>query len=762
MKKRTLQFYFNYIPCLIMLIFGMVALNSSLLLTNKNEDVLYYYKETAHDILDLEKELRLLNDTASLYFLKPDLAGKLNIQQNLKRFKETYKRKIQKFKSIDEEVGLYNQTDVLLTLSEELNAIEDLFSNSETSSGALNEQDFSQVLFLLNKKIEFLWEALYTEAGVQKALQEIDIRERWLYWSILLMAFSGFMLIVLNADKLRKLKAMNTEKRKSVILLENRLAAMEATLDGIAIADHGGNLTYMNQAVMDILSIDSKKEECLGRPWLELFPESVRDKIEEECLADFFEEGYSEGAFPLIFPDGNCLHVEIALTELPDGGFIGTLHDVTDKCMADAEKERLQGQFYQAQKMEAVGRLAGGIAHDFNNILAAMNGYAEFLIEDLENDTQPHKFAENILAAGRQAREVVDQMLAFSRQSESDILQLDLIVPVQETLSMLTATLPKTVEVVTDIQLENAPVYGNSTQIAQVIMNLCLNANDAMEGRHGRLEITLQEINPEELQIAGFLSDDLPEKGNSPQILIEDMGVGGTRLTLNTLARKQKYVCLSVRDTGSGMGRVIMEHIFEPFFTTKSVDKGTGLGMATVHGVVAGHQGAMIVESVLEEGTIFKLFFPMSDSAEISGFISDNIVQGSGTGRILLVEDQEVVRDMMIRMLERIGFEPSYCTTGLEALNLLKEDPKAFDLVITDQNMPEMTGLELVQQISVEHPDLPFILLSGYSLQKIQDLIKDHPSIKAILRKPVLRSVLSRKIASVLAVSKAKKIRHVA
>jgi len=614
----------------------------------------------------------------------------------------------------------------------------------------------------VSENLEFSKQSPEVDRSAQNSLfvriQNIEKKERWLYWSVLLMGLSGFVLIVLNTDKLKKLKQANEEKKDSLVLLENRLAAMEATRDGIGLIDGEGNLTYMNPALMSLHDILVENfDQYIGRPWEQLYmhkdPEvqEARLNIQRKVMPELRKNGYWQGETPIARKGDEIVNAELSLTLLPDGGFIGTVRDLSERIKTDKEKKELESQFYQAQKMEAIGRLAGGIAHDFNNILAAMNGYAEFLTDDLEEGSPQHKFALNILQAGRQARDLVDQMLAFSRRKQSTKETLDIIVPVHETLSMLKATLPKTIEVETQIDVSHAPIDGNANQIAQVIMNLCVNAKDAIEDDHGVLRLGLNIIRSDEYDFPEPLVDALPEASVVPPVKIDEPGPASTRLVLGQLVRDRKYVCLSVEDTGCGMSKLIMEHIFEPFFTTKPVDKGTGLGLATVHGVVTGHQGAMTIHSELQKGTRFDILFPMAeeDIEEKPVDREEELLQ-QGSGNILLVEDQDSVRDMMISMLERLGYKAESCASGLEALDFLRENPDQFDLVITDHNMPKMTGLELVQQIHIDMPDLPFILLSGYSQEKMKALMQDHPAIKEILRKPVSKQVLSHKIQAVL------------
>jgi len=408
---------------------------------------------------------------------------------------------------------------------------------------------------------------------------------------------------------------------------------------------------------------------------------------------------------------------------------------------SEREKTALQEQLHQAQKLEAVGRLAGGIAHDFNNILAAINGYTEFLIDDLKPKSQEHGFAQNIMKAGAQARELIDKMLTFSRRDRDETMQFNMADPFDETLSMLKASLPKSVEVITDCNDDNYIIHGNPTSISQALMNLALNAKDAMPNEKGNLMLSLSRADMEHFQEMGY-QENLPATSDMPLVAITDVSATHTRLTLGKLARNQDYMCLSVADSGTGMTRMIMEHIFEPFFTTKTVDKGTGLGLAMVHGVVASHRGAMQINSIAGKGTRFDLLFPILGRQTDAASPPTKNEHWKAVGNILLVEDKDDVRDMMKTMLERLGFDVETCDGALAAKEIIEEHPDYFNVVVTDQNMPKMSGIELVQDIAPKYPSLPFVIVSGYSIEEMRDIMKEHPSVKAILKKPIDREKL--------------------
>ena len=586
-------------------------------------------------------------------------------------------------------------------------------------------------------------------------IENLDQREIWLYWSVITIGLTSFIIVILNANKLNELKKINEEKQRTLSELNERISALEFAKEGIFITDSDGLITYMNKAIFVINGLGLRGKKCfLKKDWLSIFSDSDKEDLEENTLSEFYETGSWSGNFTMYRSDNSIIHTDLSLTKLPDGGIIGTIQDISEQYKAECERKNLEDQFYQAQKMEAIGRLAGGIAHDFNNILAAMNGYAGFLKDDLPEDSEQYKFAENILQAGLQARELVDQMLAFSRTSDSENTSLDLIIPVSEAITMITATMSKLVTVNSNYSISNAPIFGNTTHISQLIMNLCVNAMDAMEDEGGELNINIDKVDFENIEHNDFICQELPDPKATPVFRMDDVDAGHTRLFLGHIAKGHNYARLSVLDSGTGMSRVVMEHIFEPFFTTKPVDKGTGLGLSTVHGTVVSHQGFMVIDSILGKGTSFHLYFPLTQEAPF--FIEeesiDNIVDASSNDKkhILLVEDQENVHYMQVVLLKRLGYEVSSAMSGLEGLDMVRENPTKYDLIITDYNMPEMTGLEMVQQIHFDLPDMPFILVSGYSEEKIRSIIDHHDAIKAVMQKPVSKEALSEKIKSVL------------
>jgi|GEM_PF-1071050 len=550
-----------------------------------------------------------------------------------------------------------------------------------------------------------------------------------------------------------------TDVIEATTISSRRLAAIEMAGDGIGMIDKDGRLTYINRALMDLHGITPAiLNDYIGMPWENLYTLKGREEIHNSVMPALRQDGHWKGEAPIKRADDSVLIAEMSLTMLPDGGLIGTARDTTERKQAEEEKDNLQKQFFQAQKMEAIGRLAGGIAHDFNNILASMLGYTEFLMEDIDVESKQHHFARQIMHGGRQAQNLVEQILTFSRRKESARGRLDLSESVSETAVMLRATLPPTISLDFSINVDDANINANATQVSQIIMNLCVNARDSMVDERGVLKVMVERLRGTECRYPALLVDGLPEVNYTPETRFVESGDESTVVLLGSVARDVDYIRLTVSDTGGGMDRQVMEHIFEPFFTTKDLDKGTGLGLSTVHGMMAGHQAALAVSSVAEKGTRFDLYFPAMKTVSTpgSGVANDeaaaaDALQNDAAGKkILLVEDDRTVRAMLDQMLVRMGYDVDFCEDGSEAIDHLRENHDKYDLVLSDHMMPNMTGVEMATEIKTDFPDLPVVLISGYSPKKLEDAMTANESIKAVLKKPIMSSKLRQTLESVL------------
>jgi signal transduction histidine kinase len=383
--------------------------------------------------------------------------------------------------------------------------------------------------------------------------------------------------------------------------------------------------------------------------------------------------------------------------------------ELSERKRAEEERQKMEAQLRQAQKMEAIGTLAGGIAHDFNNILGAIMGFTELTRNSLPKGSQECSNLTQVLKAGERARDLVKQILVFSRGTPQERRPLHINSVIKETLKLLRASLPATINIQENLTAPAAIVLGDQTQIQQVLMNLAANAAQAIGENGGILEVNLKEI---------YLGQN--DLGQYP-----DLTPG-------------PYVMLSVRDTGQGMGQEVIPRIFEPFFTTKGVGKGTGMGLAIVHGIVKANGGEITVSSQPGQGAAFTILLPkildeVEPGQEVSGPLGSPIPTGNNS--ILFIDDEEMLAHMAKKMLIKLGYEVVAATSSLEAIKIFQSQPEKFDLVITDQTMPEMTGIQLSQKIRQLRPDIPIIICTGYSEKVSEEKIKA-AGINDLLMKP--------------------------
>ncbi|MBC8457873.1 MAG: response regulator [Deltaproteobacteria bacterium] len=375
-------------------------------------------------------------------------------------------------------------------------------------------------------------------------------------------------------------------------------------------------------------------------------------------------------------------------------------------------------QLRQAQKMEAIGTLTGGITHDFNNILAAIIGYTDLAIIDIPDGSKARYNLLEAKKAIRRAKELVNQILTFSRQSEQKLIPVKISIIIKEALKLLRASLPTTIEIHKHIERDTGTIKADPTQVHQVLMNLCTNAGHAMrENGGGILDVRLRNVS-------------ISKKSEI------DLDPG-------------PYVKLTVSDTGHGITPDVLERIFDPFFTTKEKGEGTGLGLSLVHGIVKDHGGTITVESEPEKGTTFHIFFPRIEEAEKGADKVADEPLPNGQERILFIDDEFALVDIGKQMLEYLGYKVTIKTDSLEALKLFQEQPHEFDLVITDMTMPNMTGEKLAKEFIRIRPDVPIILCTGFCGQNTEENAKEI-GIKEFAMKPLMMEDLAKTIRKVL------------
>jgi CheY-like chemotaxis protein/two-component sensor histidine kinase len=363
--------------------------------------------------------------------------------------------------------------------------------------------------------------------------------------------------------------------------------------------------------------------------------------------------------------------------------------------------------------MEAIGTLSGGIAHDFNNVLGAIIGNTEIALMELKSDTHLEKYLKRVFKASERAKDLVKQILIFSRQHEKDFQPLKMTPMIKEVMKLIRATLPSSIRIQQEIMAYPDTVLADPTQIHQVIMNLATNAAHAMHGGEGTLKISLTNLDVKSDDLATF---PVPLPG--------------------------PYLKLTFSDTGHGMEPSVQERIFDPFFTTKKQGEGTGLGLSVVHGIVKNHGGALTVKSEPGKGTSFHIYFPsLGEEGGAVAAETERSVPG-GKERILFVDDEEELVRLAEDLLPRLGYKVIGMTDSMEALDLFKKRSDLFDIVITDQTMPDLTGKELAKKLLCLRPDIPIILCTGYLNQIASEGMKSLG-----IRESILKPVDMRKIA---------------
>ncbi len=504
---------------------------------------------------------------------------------------------------------------------------------------------------------------------------------------------------------------ISKQKRSKSLLLESEekyRSIMEAMKDPLYICSADFEVEYMNPAMIKRVGGLPTGGKCY---------KTIHnlDAKCPDCMHDSTQKGHYFESDIISPKDNRSYHVSHSPI-VHDNGTISKMTVYRDITAIN----QMEDQLRQAQKMEAIGTLAGGIAHDFNNILFPIFGYLEMGIEDVSKDDPLHTYLEEVLNGAKRARDLVQQILTFSRQSEHVLRPLKAQLIIKEALKLLKSSLPSTIKIVQSIQKDCGLVLADPIHIHQIIMNLCTNAFHAMEDDGGTLTINLKEM---EL---------------TPQEIIDSAMTPGPHL------------CLTVADTGTGIDQGVMERIFDPYFTTKNESKGTGLGLAVISGIVKSHGGQITVDSKPGKGSEFKICLPVIKSDQPARKIEIDSPIQKGNEKILLVDDEDPIIQMEKQMLERLGYRITSRTSSIEALKAFKAQPDKFDLVITDLTMPNMTGDKLARELMTIRPDIPVILCTGFSeimsKEKTESL-----GCKGFLLKPIVLKELAGLIRSVLA-----------
>lgn len=480
--------------------------------------------------------------------------------------------------------------------------------------------------------------------------------------------------------------------------------------DGVVVMDPSGKIRQANPALCRMFGYSN--EELAG-----LDPSVL---YENNCAIFRHDDFPTTWCRRFVRKDGRVFLGETLNSEIRDdqGGLLGTLElirDVSERLKVIRQQRQLEEQLRQSQKMAAIGTLAGGIAHDFNNLLAAILGYAELALLKLPPGGALQREIRQILKAGGKASELVNQILAFSRKETTKRIPIQPGVLIKEVIKLLRGTIPSTITIRERIAATDRMILANPTQLHQVVMNLCTNAFHAMEEQGGEMTLSLESV----------------------------------RKPLREKEEEREWIRISVADNGCGIEPATLERIFEPYFTTKPSGKGTGMGLAVVHGIVESHGGRIEVKSTVGQGTTVQVYFPVVAGVEAQRPRKEEQSLVGGDESILVVDDEQMVADYLKGFLEQLGYRITICKDGSSALALFEHNPQAFDLVITDQTMPGKTGFEMARNMLALRPDLPIILCSGYSSALSPERVAK-AGIREFMMKPVSLHDLAPVIRAVL------------
>ena len=501
------------------------------------------------------------------------------------------------------------------------------------------------------------------------------------------------------------------DKRGHVIIWNKAIQKMTgiAALEMIGKGNYAYTIPFYGDARPQLMDLIFGEHEEVELHYPSVTREGNTLTTEVFCKALYNNQGawiFAKAA-PLHDQSGNVI------------GAIESIRDISERKRAEEEQKNLQAQLHQSQKMESIGTLAGGIAHDFNNILGIVIGYAEMAQDDSPEGSVLASNIKQILNAGYRAKELVKQILDFSRHAETERIPIQPATIIKEAVKLLRSSLPTTIDIHQDIESASGLILADPTQIHQILMNLCTNAFHAMEVTGGTLSISLRKLT---LSKEDLLSELYAQSGD--------------------------FLQLSIGDTGSGISPNIKARIFDPFFTTKEVGKGTGMGLAIIHGIVKNYGGFVSFHSQPGEGTVFHVYLPVITDTDLPQNIPEDSLQ-FGNEHILLIDDEEALVKMGKSMLLSLGYRVTAETNSIEALTTFQGQPDAFDLIITDQTMPGMTGSDLARRMLQIRPNIPIILCTGYSNMVSEDQAMAM-GIKGFALKPLAKKDIAALIRTVL------------
>ncbi|MCP4688475.1 MAG: response regulator [Desulfobacterales bacterium] len=524
------------------------------------------------------------------------------------------------------------------------------------------------------------------------------------------------------------LKLKNEALHETLRQSEARLRSIfDQAAIGIAALENDGRFRMANKKLCDMLGI--REDEPWGKTLHQIIPHddvNVGGDRLKALLENRITSFHVESRVRRHNHDRGWVAMTLSAVRAGDGSaesLIAIVEDITRRMVAEKEKERLVDRLQQARKMEAIGALASGVAHDFNNILGPIVGYSELIAAEASPETAHGEYARRISTAGFRARDLVRQILTFSRGREGEKTPMLVQLVVKEALKLLRASLPATVALNRRIDNNCGPIMGDPTRIYQVIVNLCTNAHQAIQGREGlegRIELIVDEF---------LITDE-----NKADFMEVEPG---------------PFIRVSVSDNGPGVDPAVKARIFDPYFTTKRMKSGTGLGLSIVHGIVKGHGGAIKVNSEAGRGATFSIYLPRMLNDKTTPVIGDDGPTPGGDESILLVDDEDAVVHVVQDILEKLGYKVSGFSDSREALAHFKRRPDACDLVICDMTMPHLTGLAFAEAILSVNPKTPIVIITGRDGREARAKAAE-AGVRRVVVKPIIKSEIALTLREVL------------
>jgi len=510
-----------------------------------------------------------------------------------------------------------------------------------------------------------------------------------------------------------------TERKKAEASIRKLSLAIEQSPVSIVITDVSGKIEFVNAEFTKITGY-SFAEALDQNPRILKSGETPTEEY-RRLWETIQSGGVWQGQFQNRKKNGELFWEQATIAPVRDADdaithYVAVKEDIT-------ERKKLEEQLRQVQKMEAIGQLAGGIAHDFNNILSAITGYTELSQSMLEPESPVFEYLGQVMEAGRRAKELINQILMFSRETVQELGPIRVSLPVKEALKLIRASIPASIEIRSKI-LSKASALADPTQIHQIVMNLCANAAHAMREKGGLLEVNLTDFTID------HTSDHTSNRKNYPD------------------AKPGEYIRLTVSDQGHGIDAQYIHRIFDPFFTTKKVGEGTGMGLSVVHGIVKSYGGSIFAHSQSGEGTTFEILIPAEECETAYDANLDKPIP-TGSESILFVDDEIMIVDIVKRMLELLGYRVVARTSAIEALEAFRNNPDYFDLLVTDMAMPKMSGLDLVEKIFQIKPGFPIVLCTGFDVNMNEAKIAEH-GLRDIIYKPILRRDMATVVRKIL------------